>query len=272
MGVNAYDTIFYERIPVHDRMDSNLSLIASLLDVAASYFGSQWSFVGGVPRDIYFDKLYHDYDVCIAYNLHSIIQFLEDMGVLIDDLPNQERESHTHFYLFNPYQFRSNPYPIHFISAEEHGAFAPLRFDYTINHLSLKSNGYLYVPHYVKKDLERRILRKSSVARMGTTEVMRAIRFACRYELAIHPDTEEAMKNRIQLHHDEEAYMGTDILLKHARKMQKDGLDDLCFDMMKKFHLPYVEEVNNLSQYIKLLNDQILYGKAVLEGNLEYDE
>lgn len=255
----------YERRPFEGSFDSYLQTFIQLMDGIAAQYSCHWSFAGGFARDLYKGTPWNDFDVCTP-NVDAAKRILHEMGVL--EIGEQEGSRIPHDYYFDPYSFDKKKTPIHWIQADDEWAFAPQNFDFGINRICLKSDGYFYAPTSTWRDLDKGVIRKTA-DRMSTNLALRAIRFAAKYGFAIDSSLNKEIVERIA----SETSMGTDVLLQNVNKMIEDGVGDKAFKMMQRRHFPDIEGCTKVEQYVKVLNDMIVSGQGhreMTEGGGHY--
>jgi hypothetical protein len=242
----------YERRPYEGQIDAGMKTFMDIMDSVAMEHGTQWSFAGGFPRDLYKGKHWNDYDVCIR-DVPYARDILEKTGVLA--LGQQDGTEIPHDIYCDPYTFTKSEIPVHWINADDEWAFAPVRFDFSINQICLKSDGFFYAPKYAWRDLDRGIIRKTT-DRMTTNLATRAIRFAAKYGFTIDTPLNAEIKEAVK------EPMGTDILLRNCLKMVEDEVGDTCFKIMKNRGFPHMEECKTMGDYIRKLNNMIVSGQG----------
>lgn len=247
----------YERRPFEGQIDGTMKTFMNIMDSFAAEARVQWSFTGGFPRDLYLGKSWNDYDVCIR-DTSWARQVMEEMGVLVLNRPQANEIPHDIYC--DPYSFNKLEIPIHWINADDERGLAPIRFDFSINQISLKSDGFLYAPTYAWRDLDRGIVRKTT-DRMTTNLATRAIRFAAKYGFAIDTPLNAEIKELVK------QPMGTDILLRNCKKMIDDGVGITCFKIMKNRGFPHMEDCKTIEDYIRKLNNMIIGGQGHHEEN-----
>lgn len=147
-------------IKLERELDPITLTLISAMDSVACEVNCQWSFAGGFARDLYLNYPHNDYDI-VTDSIYMVRNKLEERGVLIKGSHQTSNNgSAPHDYFVDPYSFGVNKFPIHFIEADTRWAFAPKRFDFSINHICLKSDGYFYVPDYALKDFKNKVVRK----------------------------------------------------------------------------------------------------------------
>lgn len=249
--------IDYERRPYEGHIDGSMKTFIDLVNTVAAELNVQWSFAGGFPRDLYKGTQWNDYDVCIRDANHARRR-LEEMGVLV--LGQAEAGEIPHDMYCDPYSFSKSGIPIHWIDADDEWAFAPVRFDFGINQICLKPDGFFYAPKYAWRDLDKGIVRKTT-DRMTSNLATRAIRFACKYDMAIDSDLNKQIMEQVK------EPMGTDILLRNCQKMIEDGVGERCFKMMGKRGFPHMEDCSTIEDYVRKLNDMIIRGEGHREDH-----
>jgi hypothetical protein len=244
--------VVYERRPFEGMIDGTMRTFMDLMNTIGAEQGVHWSFAGGLPRDFYKGKPWNDYDVCIRDTQHAR-RVLEQMGTLITAQQNGGEIPHDTYS--DPYSFSKSEIPVHWIEADDEHAFAPVRFDFSINQICLKPDGFFYAPTYAWRDLDKGIVRKTT-ERMTSNLATRAIRFAAKYDFTIDSDLNKAIAEQVT------QPMGTDILLRNCYKMIEDGVEEQCFKMMKKRKFPHMEDCKTMDDYIRVLNNMIINGQG----------
>lgn len=258
-------------VPIPD----DVQVFMDLMDGIAAQSGASWSFVGGFARDMLLGKQPNDFDVC-SQNNYTFQHILSEMKCLdIGEQQNTREKPHDKFY--NPYSFEKRPYDIHWIEADEQAAFAPTRFDFTINHFAMKSDGRIYAPDYAWKDLlVDKVLKLSDEAPSHTTNIlMRAVRFSVKYGLTIDPNSLDKFKQRIEAIEKHDAQLGDDLLIKHYRKMIADDVQVQCYELLTELGLPTMKHGNSLEELIAYHSKRMITGEAVTDatgGGRDYDE
>lgn len=261
--------------PYTGELSGDVEAFIEIMDNIALSSTTEWSFVGGYARDLALGFEPNDFDVCTSVN-HRFRDVMVEMGVLEIGQEVHHRER-PHDYFMNPYSFDRRKYPMHWIEADEQAAFAPTRFDFTINHFAFKSDRKFYAPKYAWTDLfVEKILRVSPELTSATTNILlRGIRFANKYNLSIEPRTWEMMLKRIEQANDKKypVAMGNDLIIKHLKKMQDDGVEEKCMTTMKELQFPDTDKVNTISELISHHTELIVTGRAQMEaGRAGYDE
>jgi hypothetical protein len=263
IGLELKD-IVYEKRPLKTELDGVTKILIGLLNNISVEARSHWSFSGGFARDLYLGTPFNDYDIC-SYNEHSIQQSMEEMGVLA--LGNQEGDEIPHDYFIDPYDFNKSQYPIHWIHADDPWAYAPKHFDFSINQICLKPDGYFYAPTFTWRDLDRKIIRKV-VDRTTTNHVMRAIRFSAKYGFEMHEELIKDIKEKVE---DRDS-LDTLSMIRNAEKMVEDDVELQSLALMKELKLPGAEVSDNISDFVAYQNRLIVTGRGRREpGGHRYD-
>jgi hypothetical protein len=244
--------IIYTKRPLKVELDETTKTFIDIMNSVAPECGSHWSFSGGFARDLWLGKPWNDYDVCLENN-HLAAQRLEEMGLLEKGV--QEENEIPHDYYVDPYSFNKEKRPIHWIHADNGWAYAPKHFDFSINQICLKPDGYFHAPTLTWRDLDRGIIRKVA-ERMTTNLAMRAIRFACKYDFTLHETMVEQLKQHIS------TPMDTLLLIRNANKMVEDGVGDKCLELMKSLDWPDTKECEAMTDYLRVLNNLVVTGQG----------
>lgn len=244
--------IIYEKRPLRKDLDETTKTLINVLNVVTPEYETHWSFSGGIARDLYKGTPWNDYDIC-ALQTDSIAHRLEEMGLLTKGAP--EGDEIPHDYYTDPYSFDKVKYPIHWIHADDAWAYAPKHFDFSINQICLKSDGYFHAPTLTWRDLDRGIIRKVA-ERMTSNIVMRAIRFAAKYDYVLHETMIEQIKEHIK------NPMDTVLLLRNSKKMVEDGVGEKCLAIMRDLGIPKADECETMNDYTRLLNNMIVSGEG----------
>ena len=206
-----------ERRPFEGEFSETTKTLIDLMDGVAAELGRHWSFAGGFARDNYLGTPWNDYDICIQRS-HKARHILEKANLV--SLGRQVGSEIPHDYFIDPYDFSGKQYPIHWIDADDEWALAPKHFDFSINHICLKSDGFYHAPDYAWRDIDNKVLRKMT-DRMTTNLIMRAIRFTAKYDLRI----DSTFPDEIDKHLVNER-IGNDIILHNAKTMVEDEVGD----------------------------------------------
>lgn len=247
--------VIYEARPMQADLDETTKTFIQIMNNIASERGIQWSFSGGFARDLYLGYPWNDYDVCTNSN-RFFINKLKEMNLLVEG--EQVDTEIAHDYYYDPYDFSRHPYPIHWIDADDNWAYAPRHFDFTINHICLKSDGYFHAPTYAWKDLDKKIIRRAN-NKITSNMALRAIRFSSKFGFTIDSELEEEIKSLM------EKPMDVVVLLRNLKKMVEDGVEETCYSKMKKRNFPYMEETSNMDEYMEKVNNMILSGDGYRE-------
>jgi hypothetical protein len=247
--------VVYQKRPLKKELDETTKTLIDVLNMLVPEVNTHWSFSGGFARDTYLDKPFNDYDVCMN-NYHTIINRLDEMGLIERGVA--EGDEIPHDYYVDPYSFSKKKYPIHWIQADNDWAYAPQHFDFSINQICLKPDGYFYAPTYTWRDLDRKVIRKVA-DRMTSNIAMRAVRFAAKYGFTIHEDLVKEIKKTVM------EPMDTILLMRNANKMIEDDVGPQSLAIMKELQFPFVEFCETMEDYIKIQNDAIIDGSGYRE-------
>lgn len=247
--------IDYERRLCEAEIDTTMKTFMDIMDGVAAQRSEQWSFAGGLPRDLYKGKPFNDYDVCIR-DVEFARAALEQVGVLVKGEYTDGEIPHD-FYV-DPYSFDKRQVPIHWIHAEDAWAFAPTHFDFGINQICLKSDGYFYAPKATWRDLDRGIIRMTA-DKLTTSSVARAIRFSAKYDMTIDSDLNKEIGEFVA------GRVDTNYLLRTCIKMIEDGTEERCFKFMQRRKFPHMEECKTMDDYIRKLERIIIGGQGYRE-------
>lgn len=258
--------------PYEGELPHAVTIFMEIMDSIGSQQGLQWSFVGGFARDKLLGYDPNDFDVA-TWNNHFFREKMLEVGCLKIGRQTEPRRK-PHDYFSDPYEFSKKDHPIHWIEGDMEAAFAPTRFDFTINHFAMKSDRRIYAPTYAWKDVSRKILRISKEAPKSTNVLLRGVRFACKYGLEIEPKTLEIFQERIRLHTSKEDIMGDDIILMNLKKMDEDGIGPQCLDMIKDIGLELAPGENGETMFgsISYYETKIERGDAHYEPRNDYDD
>lgn len=244
--------LIYQRRPLTtDLTDTTLSFIEIMNTITAPLEGD-WSFVGGFPRDLYLGESPNDYDVC-AYSGTQASDYLYEMGLTETQVSLHGEVPHDHF--INPYGFDKTPLLIHWIPTEDRLAYAPEDFDFTINQIALKSDGYFYAPTQTWQDVDAGIVRKNT-SRSTANIAVRAIRFACKYGFQIEASFQEEIKQLAR------GDIDTFMFKANLEKMQDESSPEQVLEMLRAYGFPRAHDFATLAGYIQWQDDLILSGNA----------
>jgi hypothetical protein len=249
--------VVYQKRPLKVELDITTSTLIDIMNTAAASAHTHWSFSGGFARDLYLNHPWNDYDICSS-NQDGIASYLDRMGVL--EKGTQENNEIPHDYFVDPYSFTKEKYPIHWIHAYTPWAYAPQNFDFSINQICLKPDGYFYAPSYTWRDLDKKVIRKTT-QRMSPNISMRACRFSSKYGFSIHPELLDEIKSTF------DKPMDTIIVMRNAQKMLDDDVGPQSLAIMKEIGFPKADECETIEDFIKLQNDLIVSGQGYLEPN-----
>ena len=247
--------VVYERRPFLGTYDSTTQTLIEIMNSVALETESSWSFAGGFARDLYLKQPWNDYDICIynhdfARNLMTKSFFIEK-GVQSEDVIE-------HDYFLDPYDFSSKKYPLHWIEADTKWAFAPAHFDFSINHICLKPDGYFHAPTYAWRDFDRKIFRLKAPEMTGNM-AMRAVRFASKLDYSLADELREQIITRIK------EPISTMNLIRNAEKMIEDDVAEKSLLLMKELEFPETEQCETLEDYITIQNNLVLSGNGYRE-------
>ena len=158
--------------------------------------------VGGCVRDMLLGLTPHDYDICTAAKPEETAEIFRDhqlvrsgekhgtIGVVID----HEVYEITTFRTEGGYSDSRHPDWVEFVPHVEEDL---ARRDFTVNAMAYHPKRGLIDPHGGEKDLEAKVLRAVGDPTRRFSEdalrILRGVRFASRFRLTPHPDTENAM-------------------------------------------------------------------------------
>ena len=235
------DDVVYIKKPFNETFDSTTKGLAEIMNSIVLEFGSDWSFVGGYARDKWLGQSPNDYDICVM-SAERVTSILNTMGLLQTNPPTPTTIPHD--YYLDPYDMSGHKHPIHWIHADDERAYAPKHFDFTINQICLKQDGYFYAPKYTWDDFDKKIIRKIA-DKMSPNIAFRAIRFACRYGFTIHKDL---VKEII-----ESASRPIDVLVyaNNLRKMVDDEVGDASLTLLKEFVFPDANNCQTIEELIE---------------------
>jgi tRNA nucleotidyltransferase/poly(A) polymerase len=258
--------------PFEGELPHAVTVFMDIMDSIAGETGKEWSFVGGFARDRLLGHEPNDFDVASWDNWH-FKEKLNEIGCLrIGEQTEPRRKPHDYF--MNPYEFSKREHPIHWIEADMEAAFAPTRFDFTINHFAMKSDKRIYAPTYAWKDVAKKVLRISDEAPKSTNVLLRGVRFASKYDFEIDKKTLDVFKERIELHNSGDEKMGNDIVIMNLNKMIDDGVAEKCLKMMKELNFPEVHssQIKTIDDLVAFHTAKIMNGEAYREPYNGYDE
>lgn len=248
------EIVFLPR-PFEGQLSNSALSLSEILNSIATELGTEWSFVGGFPRDIYHGFQPNDFDVCIAHG-SDVIRIMREMKVLEHNV-QQSPEEIPHDYFIDPYSFDGSKYPIHWINPENRYCYAPTTFDFSINQISLKGNRF-YAPDYAWSDFDKKIIRRVS-ERLTTNLVLRAIRFAAKLDFSIHPSLKDDILSKANSRVD------TEVLIKNLKKMQEDGVGEKSFALIQHYGFEFSSHAKNIDDYIYRLEKAIRQGEGFSE-------
>ena len=253
LGKLLEDTVYIRR-PLEKELDLITKTLIEIMENISISCNSKWSFVGGFARDMYLGKPYNDYDICIQDTEKAKI-LLTGMGLLENSLP--EGREVPHDYYSDPYEFVKKKYPVHFIYADDIGAYAPREFDFTMNQIALMPDGYFYAPTYTWRDLDNKKIRMAR-GTFTVNTLLRAIRFSFKYNFTIDEEILKLGKEVI------EEPIDTLLFLRNLRKMIEDEVGEQCFNFMKEFGFLEVLDSKTIEECVALQQQMIEDGTAVI--------
>lgn len=249
------EDITYVRRPLGKKMDLITRTLIEVMNNISVSCKSEWSFVGGFARDMYLGYPYNDYDICIQ-DVGKAKILLSDMNLLEQSLPTGREIPHD--YYVDPYEFVKKKYPVHFIHADDPGAYAPRHFDFTMNQIALMPDGYFYAPPYVWRDLDRKVIRMARETYTINT-LLRAIRFSFKYNFMI--DEEILKKGKEQIAEP----IDTLLLIRNLKKMIEDNVGNESFLFMKDFGFSETKDCETIEECIALQEEKVFNGTAVVQ-------
>jgi tRNA nucleotidyltransferase (CCA-adding enzyme) len=163
---------------------------------------SQTYIVGGAVRDIIMGYIPNDFDIATNVPCSIIDQKFEtfdigknkDFGISVVIFEGETREV-ANFRKDGEYSDGRHPDSVEIVdSFEEDSA----RRDFTINAMGMTSDGTIIDHHNGMEDIKNKVIRCVGKAEKRIAEdyirIMRAIRFAARYDFSIDSETVEAIK------------------------------------------------------------------------------
>lgn len=223
--------------PFKGQLPGIMNRLSPILDSIALQHEFDWSYVGGVARDLYLNEPYNDLDIATQAP-DTVMNELRRMRLFSSD-----SEYHSRIRPQDYFHDPNNPnltYPIHFIPTGSPFGYAPNDFDFTINQLSLKSNGMFFASPKTWHDFNHKII-DTDWGEVSTTTLMRAIRFATKLDFRLSEKMIDLMRKRI-----ETAPLDTMYFSAQLKKMEQDGVHIASFDYLKSFD---VKEVSSFSNF-----------------------
>lgn len=248
-------TIIYAKRPLRtDLTDTTLTFIEIMNTVMASLRGS-WSFVGGFARDTYLGTPYNDYDVCVP-SIPMVQESLMTMGVL--DITQAVDMEIPHDYYIDPYDFQKRQIPVHWIAPMSETAYAPDHFDFSINQICLKTDGFFHAPTQTWRDLDRGIIRRTGLHASANIAI-RAIRFASRYGFTIEDELDKEITEFAK------GPLDTVMLKRNLHKMVDDGVGEQALGLLQHYGFARTDECETIEEYIAIQDQLIVAGLGYRE-------
>lgn len=218
-----------------------METLNALLDSISIQYGANWSYAGGMARDLYLGKPYNDFDI-VSDKPHVFMQELSKMKLYREEQPTREGVNGQDYFL-DPYS-NDRWHPIHFMHTNSPLGYAPATFDMSLNQVSLKSDGYFYAPAQTWKDLDSGLLRRMQEV-VTTTLLMRAVRFSHKLNFRIHDDFVKEIEERIL-----KEKLDTQYFYRQAGKMIADGVEKPCFEHLERLGVQEIKGFSSLQQWM----------------------
>jgi len=240
------------------RLDEVANVFSDIMSSVGIKHGHKWSFGGGFARDLYLGLPYNDFDVIVeGFSGYLYSSELQKMKVLAPPSEEEVEEQriiqdelrlypNPHNYFVNPYDFKESHYPVHIIESNNSSVYGPEHFDFSLNHLTLHTDGYFYAPNHVWRDLDNKQIRLVGPA-LTINTVMRLVRFRAKTGFSVHPNTEKKIKKYLKgIEH-----FHANVVLLNMFKMREDNLEEESFEIMKEMDLPRVAKATDFESHLQ---------------------